>query len=167
MKLGTHKGKKIKAFTSIVFNWLFPDTIKNDEATIKRLPYILEDDYFDSVMMSDIKNPKNTKTVKDILKKGHIDVDYAAAFPIFFERLNPSSTDEDLRKKTLRRLRDLIDEAYYYWAKIFLICSGSDPGKDKRKKAKEKLVDSILELCRYCYDRKEDYLLKITQKTPR
>jgi len=161
MKLGRYKNKQLKVFTSIVFNWLFPDTISTDKSNIDKLHYILEDDYFDSVMISHIRQSQNRKTIKKMLTASHIDVDYAAAFPIYFEDLDPSSTDESQRKKTVDRLKECIDEAYYFNARNFLIFSGKDPGKDKRVLAKERLVDSLNELCQYCYDRSEDYVLKI------
>ena len=162
MKLGRYKNKQLKVFTSIVFNWLFPDTISTDKSNIDKLHYILEDDYFDSVMISHIRQSQNRKIIKNMLAASHIDVDYAAAFPIYFEDLDPSSTDESQRTKTVDRLKECIDEAYYFNARNFLIFSGKDPGKDKRVLAKEKLVDSLNVLCRYCYDKSENYVLKVT-----
>ena len=162
MKFGRYKNKQIKVSVSIVFNWLFPDTISSDKSSIDKLPYILGDHYFDSIMISNIRKSQNRKKIKEMLKESHIEVSYAAAFPIYFENLNPSTADQKLRKKTLERLKECIDEAYYFNARTFLIFSGDDPGKDKRKFAKEKLVETLNDLCRYCYDKSEDYLLKIT-----
>lgn len=162
MKLGRYKNKVLRVYNSIVFNWFFPDNISSDKSIIDNLNYILRDDYFDSVSISNIKESRNRKIIKNMIETSHIDIDYVAAFPIYFENLNPSSIDESQRRKTVDRLKECIDEAYYFNARTFLIISGDDPGKDKRKLAKENLITSLNELCDYCYGKSKDYVLKIT-----
>lgn len=164
MKSGKYKNNYIRAYIGTVFNWAFPETIDNDEETLKNINFILEDEYFDSIMISHIKDLTIRKKIRDMLKSSNIGVSYAAAFPIYYENLNPSSLNENKYLETLKKLKEYIEEAYFFNAKYFLIFSGEDPGIEKRELAKQKLLLTINELCEYSYklSKDYDYILKIT-----
>jgi sugar phosphate isomerase/epimerase len=58
--------------------------------------------------------------------------------------------------------KGLVDQAYELGARIMMVMSGPDPGEPERKAARERLIDSLKQLCRYAGERAEDYLLAIS-----
>lgn len=122
-----------------------PDTIRP----------IVEDDFFQAVEITSIKNANEKTRVKTLLEKSDKLVIFSGVTPVFQEGLNLSDISEKNRSSAVKRMLRYFDEAHYFNARVFLIASGPDPGEGNRGKAKEQLKSSIIDL--WEYGEKKDY----------
>ena len=63
------------------------------------------------------------------------------------ENLDLSSVDESVRRKSVARMKDMIEPAMECEADTLAVLSGPDPGPELRSRATERLYQSLLELC--------------------
>ena len=122
---------------------------------LNTLQPILEDDFFQAVELTRIKDPIDKNRVKKLIEKTGKAIVFSGVTPIFREGLNLSDLSEDKRKDAVQRMFPLLDEAYELNARVFLMASGSDPGPEKREKAKEQLKQSIMDFQEYGEKRNE------------
>ena len=110
---------------------------------------MIEDDFFQAIEMTSIKDVKEKIRVKELLEKKNRTVVFSGVTPIFREGLNLSAILEKDRKAAVQRMYPYFDEAHDFQAKVFLIASGPDPGEIHRERAKRQLKYSIMDLWEY------------------
>lgn len=115
------------------------------EETLKK---IAEDDYFDAVEITWIKDKNVRNNAKKIIEKAKLAVAYGAQPRLLTTGLNINDLNGEKRLEALKTLKDGIDEAYEMKAKGFAFLSGKY-NLDKRSEAFDALVDSTKELCKY------------------
>ncbi|RLF24337.1 MAG: hypothetical protein DRN15_02825 [Thermoprotei archaeon] len=142
----------------IVLSMAFPQVMKDSDFE-KAVEYVVSDQFFDEIELHIVSRELWDK-VKPKLDERGIEV-YAALQPhILREGLNLNSLNEDERRRSLKRLKELIEEAHARELKVVAICSGKDPGPDNRAKALEALKESIKELCEFSKERGIHVLLE-------
>jgi len=161
----------------MVYNWnsflhvgivhpvIFPETLKGEGPIIETARQIIEDDFFGAIEITWVKDRNEREKLANLLKSSHMDVVFLAGIPILVEKINLSSIDEVERLEAVRKVKKWIDEAYFFEAKLLLVGSGSDPGKEKRSEAKQSLVRSLKELCEYAKRKATKYTLVVTMET--
>ena len=118
--------KNIRNFIKVglIHFMAYPNTIKGEgpiEETMKR---ILEDDYFDAVEITWIKDDAVRKSVKDMIEVASVDVYYGGQPRLLTTGNNPNAVDEAERQIALANLKEGIDEAAEIGAKSIRIPFG-------------------------------------------
>ena len=78
---------------------------------------------------------------------------------------NLNALKEMERRRAVDKVKELVDEAYLYGAKILVLCSGPDPGESKRSDASASLIKSLKEICNYAIEKAKGYTLAISLET--
>lgn len=115
------------------------------EETLKK---IAEDDYFDAVEITWIKDENIRQNAKKIIDEAKLAVAYGAQPRLLTTGLNINDLNGEKRLEALKTLKEGIDEAYEMGAKGFAFLSGNYKA-DKKSEAFDALVDSTKELCKY------------------
>lgn len=145
---------------SIVLPAFFKETIKNINSFIEAINLIRK--Y--SISIVEFYYEGNEKErIKEVLEKNNLKRIYLGGMAAKINKLNLSSLDEYLRKKSVEEQKQCIRDAYFYGARTVLINSGPRPaGKNKENIGYQVLKESIKELLQYTVKNAEDYLLDIT-----
>ncbi|GFP20963.1 hypothetical protein HKBW3S06_00190 [Candidatus Hakubella thermalkaliphila] len=133
----------------IVHFMAYPETIKGQGPVVETLRKIAEDDFFDLVEVTWIKDDTVREEARRLLQEAHLEVAYGAQPCLLSQKLDLNTSDEAEREKAIDQVKQCIDEAYYLGARALAVLSGKDPGKEGREEAFSRLVASLSELCAY------------------
>lgn len=128
---------------------VYPEVGNGEGPILETLAKIAEDDYFNVVEVSWMKDPKVRKQARSMLDTSHMTVAYGAQPRTLSTGLDVNSLDDSMRAKAIATLKEGIDEAYDLGAVGFSFVSGKYPGKDREEAACQALEDSIGQLCIY------------------
>jgi sugar phosphate isomerase/epimerase len=145
MKESMYKYMKV----GIIHFMAYPTTISGEGPIVETITKIAEDDYFNAIEITWIKDPEVRKKAKEVLVTSGLAVGYGAQPAVLLTPLNPNSLDEDERKKAVEVLKSQVDEAQYMGAARMAFLSGKDPGPERREAAVDALIKSTRELCDY------------------
>lgn len=126
----------------------YPATIKGEGAIKETVKRIAQDDYFDAIEVTWIKDDAVRSSVKKVLDTSAMEVYYGAQPRLLTTGNNPNAVDESERLIALNNLKAGIDEAAEIGAKGFAFLSGKYEEATKDK-AFDALVKTTLELCEY------------------
>lgn len=126
----------------------YPAVMKGEGPILETLKKILEDDYFDAVEVSWIKDDAVREKARAMLETAHVTVAYGGQPRLLTTGLNINDLDEDGRRKAVDTLKAGIDEALYLGAAGFAFLSGKYPD-ERLEEAFRALVASTRELCDY------------------
>lgn len=135
--------------TGIIHFMAFPQTMRGEGPILETLEEIVNDEFFDVVEISWIKDESVREKAKNLLETSGITVAYGAQPRLLTQNLDISSIDETVRKRAVDEVRLAIEEAEYIGAVGIGFLAGKDPGPEKRELGKDALVRSICELCDY------------------
>lgn len=131
----------------------FPDTSNGKGAIVKSIKNIAEDDFFDAIEISWIKNPTIRSKAREILESGGLQIGFGAHPDTLSQKLNLNSPDKNQRLEGVRQMKELIDQAGELGSQRFVFLSGPDPGDAMRDSALDALIDSIRQMCTYGRER--------------
>ncbi|ADQ45059.1 Xylose isomerase domain-containing protein TIM barrel [Caldicellulosiruptor kronotskyensis 2002] len=137
----------------------FPEVIGGEGPIEETLKIILEDDYFDAVEITWVKDPEVRKRVAKMLKDAHIAVAYGAQPTLLRTGQNPNDLDPEKRKQVINFLKERIDEAIELGAQGLGFLS-RQYDEAKKEEAFEALVDTTLQLCDYAKS-KGNFLIEL------
>ncbi|MDO8683226.1 MAG: sugar phosphate isomerase/epimerase family protein [Armatimonadota bacterium] len=127
----------------------YPQTIKGEGPILETLAEIAADDYFTLVEITWMKDPEVRQKAKELLAHSGMSVAYGAQPALLTQKLNLNAEDPAERLKAIDQIKACIDEAYEMSVRGLAVLSGKDPGAAGRAKAKELLIDSLKQLCKY------------------
>lgn len=133
----------------IIHFMAYPSTMKGEGPIVETITKIAEDDFFNAIEITWIKDPEVRKKAKEVLITSGLAVGYGAQPVVLTTPLNPNSLDEDERKTAVAALKERIDEAQYMGAKRMAFLSGKAPAPQQREAAIEALIKTTRELCDY------------------
>lgn len=134
----------------IVLFMAFPETIKNERVK-EAISTIINDEFFDEIEVQIY--PEDTwKEIEPMLRDSRLIVGGALQLDILTKKINIHSEDERERESAINLLKSKIEIAAKWGIKSLGLCSGPDPGPNKRKGQLEILVESLKELCEYAKD---------------
>ncbi len=124
----------------------YPETLKQDEKSIEATTKLLEEEIFDIVEFHALKYEVWKKIAKMLNEKG---VELVAALQptTLLHGYSLSSIDENKRKEAVKVFKEQIEKAHTLEISKIALCSGPDPGIEKRNLAKRALISSLKELC--------------------
>ncbi len=140
----------------IVHFMIYPDAVKSAENMVETVREIANDDFFGVLEICRYDDPEVMKQIRDIAEQSHLRLGIGAQLPLLLNKLNLNSLDEAERKEAVEDVKKSIDAAYLVGAKLTACLSGPDPGDDKREQALDKLVESLVEICKYSQTKTDD-----------
>jgi sugar phosphate isomerase/epimerase len=144
----------------IVHFMAFPETIKGEGPILETIKKIAQDDYFDVIELSWIKDPDVRKKTAKMLEVSKINVCYGAQPRLLTTGLNINDLNEDGRLAALTTLKEAVDEAKELGAKGIAFLSGKY--EDETKEASyQTLLKSTRELCQYANSKDMNIVLEI------
>ena len=126
----------------------YPSTMKGEGPVAETVRKIAEDDYFNAIEVTWIKDPEVRKNVGRMLETSHMTVAYGGQPRLLTTGLNINDLDDAGREKAVASLKQGIDEAYELGAKGFAFLSGKYEEASKEQ-SYGALVKSTKELCSY------------------
>ncbi len=145
MKESMYKYMKV----GIIHFMAYPTTISGEGPIVETITKIAEDDYFNAIEITWIKDPEVRKKAKEVLVTSGLAVGYGAQPAVLLTPLNPNSLDEGERKAAVAALKERVDEAQFMGAGRMAFLSGKDPGPEQRGAAMDALIKSTREICDY------------------
>lgn len=131
----------------------FPETIKGEGPILETIEIIAEDDFFEVIEITWIKDDGVREKVKELLSSSGLEACYGAQPPLLIEKLNLNSEEGQEKKMAVNMVKKCIDEAYFLGIKKFGLVSGPDPGEAKREEALKILIRSLKEICKYAKEK--------------
>lgn len=131
----------------IVHFMAFPETIKGDGPILETITKIARDDFFEVIEIGWINDLEVLKETSKLLRSSGLTVGFGAQPVLLLNEYDLNSFDSKNRFEAIDAVQKCINQATYLGAKRLAVLSGPDPGKKYRKKAREKLVDSLKEIC--------------------
>jgi len=132
----------------IVHFMAFPNTMRGDGPIIETVKKIANDDYFQAIEISWIKDPAVRQEVKKIIETSHLTVGYGSQPRLLTTGMNINDLDPQARERAVASLKEGIDEANELGAKGLAFLSGKYQ-QATREQSYEALVKSTQELCEY------------------
>jgi sugar phosphate isomerase/epimerase len=113
-------------------------------SAVERIGY---EGFFQSVEVPALKHREDRKQIHKAVIRTGLDLTTWMSYVLIEEGLNLSSLDESIRKKSVRRILEKVDEAIESGSTRVAVLSGPDPGLQLRRQAKANLFVSLCELC--------------------
>jgi sugar phosphate isomerase/epimerase len=133
----------------IVHFMAFPQTIKGEGPVVETVSRLLNDNYFDVVEVTSIKDDSARSNVAEMAKKAGKTIGFSAIPPLVIGKLNLSSPDAQERLKAVAEVKNCIKEAFSLGAKIVALNSGKFIGEPVKQSQITALLGSLDEICRY------------------
>ena len=123
------------------------------EVILETLKKILDDEYFGAVEVTWMKDDAMRAEAAKMLKTAHVDVIFAGQPPLLSQKLDLNDADAAGRQKAIDQCKTSVDMAYELGAKILALLSGPNPSDGDKKAATDRLVDSLIQVCKYAKSR--------------
>jgi len=127
----------------------YPEVIRGEGPILETLKKILDDEYFGAVEVTWIKDPAVRAEAAKMLATAHVDVIFAGQPPLLTQKLDINAADPAERRKAIDQCKDSVDQAYELGAKILALLSGPMPADGDKRGATDRLVDSLIQVCKY------------------
>lgn len=126
----------------IVHFMAFPD------ASLDSIKRIAEDEFFGGIEIASIPGDARADIAK-LLEASKLVVGYCTQPLQLNEKLDLNSSSPQQRELAVSRVKAAVDEAYFLGAGKLAVLSGPAPAVEERGKAKELLIDSLVQICGY------------------
>ena len=138
----------------------FPAVMRGEGPVIETLGKILGDDFFNAVEITEVKDPAAKDEAKKMLDESGFAVGFGGQPMLLIGKHNLNSEDDAARDHAVRISCKAVDSAAEFNARGCGLLAGKDPGKEKREKAKELLVNSLARICTYAQEKGTNVLLE-------
>lgn len=108
---------------------------------------IVDEGFYRHIEIADIKRSKDRERIGVLVRGSGVALAQWMSLVLAREELNLSSVNDGLRKKSVARMREMIEPAVECGASTFSVLPGPDPGSALRAQATEQLYRSLVELC--------------------
>lgn len=134
----------------IVSFMAYPEIIKGEGPIVESIIKILKDPFFSLIEITHIKDSHERKKLKSLIEISNIKVSFGAQPFQLMNKLNLNSQDISVKKNSISKLNELLNEAYDMGCISFALLSGQDPGVElERKKETVILINSLKKICTY------------------
>lgn len=131
----------------IVHFMAFPNVSPGLEL-VNSIKRIVEDEFFGSIEITSIPNDVRAE-ITGLLEASKLVVGYGAQPILLGDKLDLNSSRPQQRELAVSRIKSAVDEAYSMGARQLAVLSGPTPNSEKHEKAKELLIDSLVQICGY------------------
>jgi len=126
----------------------YPFAMKGEGDIVNTVKRICNDDYFDVIEVTIMKDPEVRAAVRKMVTESAITMTYGAQPRLLVNKQNINSLDEAQRQIAIANLKEGIDEAYELGCTGFAFLSGKYEEATKEE-SYQALVNSTVELCEY------------------
>lgn len=143
----------------------FPQAAEGEATYLETLEKVAADEFFTAV---EIRRPPSEgleEQIRDIGEGAHLAIGVAAQPAILAGKLDLNSLHTDERKRAVQEVKETVDFGYGVGARLVTVMSGPDPGEQGRAKAKEALVKSLVEVCKYAEAEAGGYVATVCLET--
>jgi sugar phosphate isomerase/epimerase len=133
------------------------------EDVVQSVEEILVDEFFQAIEVSALLDGEVLQAVGALCDVARVEVLLGAQPLVLSKGLSLGALEEEERKQALEALKQAVDKAYVAKAKALAFLSGKRPEEGREEEARKRLVESLVELCRYAEKRAEvsGYLLGV------
>jgi len=130
---------------------------------VQSVEEILADEFFQAIEVSALLDGEVLQAVGALCDVARVEVLLGAQPLVLSKGLSLGALEEEERKQALEALKQAVDKAYVAKAKALAFLSGKRPEEGREEEARKRLVESLVELCRYAEKRAEvsGYLLGV------
>jgi len=148
----------------IIHFMIYPEVIRGEGPIVETASRIAADDFFDVLEITFVNDPALRAELKKTLDVAHMKVGFGAQPGLLLNRLNLADLDEPGRRAAVAKMKEGVDQAYFFGARIMALLDGpqSYPGPERAEEAKDQLVKSLGEVCQYAEDQADGYVLSIS-----
>src|SRR5262245_23715048 len=137
----------------------YPELAGGEGPLLERLSKVLEDEFFGAVELCQVNDDRVRREARTGLRGAGVALILASQPTLPAQKVRLNAADPAERRLAIETCQDLIDQAYELGARIMMVMSGPDPGEPDRDAARERLVDSLKQLCQYAGEQANEYLL--------
>lgn len=130
---------------------------KSEEEILSTVKKVLNDEFFQVIEVSALVEEDVLKKIGKMCEVARVELLLAAQPLVLSKKLNLNSLDEEERRLAVEEIKKAIDKAYSAGAKAIAFLSGKMPEKDHIEPAKQKLVESLREICDYAKEKSKQY----------
>lgn len=143
----------------------YPNCLRGEGPVSEYVRKIVEDDFFQAIEITWVKDPAERQKVADLLKQSHLTVGFGAQPSLLTTGYDLNSLNPEERKVALDQVKSMIDMAAEMGIGKVAFLSGKDPGEAKREEATAALIDSLNQLCAYAQPKGIFLLLETFDRT--
>ena len=133
----------------IVHFMAFPSTLRGEGPILETCRQILQDDFFEVIEISWIKDPAIRLQVKEMIHHAGVEAKYGAQPRLLTQKLDLNSADDAMRSRAVDEVKRAVDEASELGITDIGLLSGSDVPALERPAAMSRLAQSLTEICDY------------------
>ncbi|MGQ9513628.1 MAG: sugar phosphate isomerase/epimerase family protein [Thermoproteota archaeon] len=141
----------------IVSFMAFPSMTKGPNELLESIKVIADDPLFDAIEIPLIPNSSWDSLNKVLEGK---EIARGCQPDLLTGKLDLNSLDEKRREEAVSYVKRQVEECSRQGLKRLAICSGPDPGKERREEAKRLLVKSLVDICLYASRKNLEILLE-------
>ncbi len=149
----------------IVHFMAFPSTMKGEGPVAETVRKIAEDDFFQAIEITWVKDAEERKKVQRILSQSKLAVGFGAQPSLLTTGYDLNHLDPAQRQVAVNQIKAMIDMAHEMGIKKLAFLSGKDPGEAERKRATAALVESLKEICAYARPKEIFIILETFDRT--
>lgn len=148
----------------VIHFMIYPEVIGGEGPIVETASRIAADDFFNVLEITFVNDPAVRAELKKMLDIAHMKVGFGAQPGLLLNGLNLADLDEAGRQAAVAKMREGVNQAYFYRARILALMDGpqSYPGPERAEEATDQVVKSLGEVCQYAQDQADDYLLTIS-----
>lgn len=143
---------------------IIPEVAKNKGSIVELLKPLIDNPDWGSVQVPPLLDPEVASRLGHALQVGHMKAVYGVGQSLARAGLDLHSLDESVRKESVEKTKQYIDEAYLIGARIMDLNPGKDPGPEHRAAAHDAAVESLSLLCEYAQEKATDYVLPLSME---
>lgn len=136
-----------RLYPGLLASETFFPILQEESELLDRVKEATADGFYGRIEISSMKSVNGQRTLLDISEK--IPVTQWITNDLNALGLNPSAVDSGLRKKTVRKMKELVDVAAKSGADRVAIISCQDPGAELRREAAKSLTETMCTVAEY------------------
>jgi sugar phosphate isomerase/epimerase len=143
----------------------YPACLKGEGPVSEDVRKIVEDEFFQAIEVSWVKDPGERKKVADLLRQSHLTVGFGAQPSLLTTGYDLNHLEPKTRQMAIDQIKAMVDMATEMGLAKVALLSGKDPGEARRAQATEALLDSLRQICGYAESRGVFIILETFDRT--
>jgi len=150
----------------IVHFMIYP-VIKDDNAelTLQTAEAIAKDPFFNVLEVRRSEYPGVHERLQEIAEVSGLNLGVGAQPGLLLGKLSLNDPDDAGRQAAVTEVKKSVDAAYEMGARLTACLSGPDTEESERPAAIDRLVDSLVDVCKYAQEKAEDYTVWVSLET--
>jgi len=133
----------------IVHFMAFPAVLRGEGPIVETVKQIAGDEFFTAIEMGWVNDASQRAATAALLRESHLSVGFGAQSALLVTKSNLNALDAGERQKAVALVQGCIDQAVEMGAGRVAVLSGPYPGEADEGRAKQSLVESLLDLSAY------------------